>query len=307
MDYVENHLAHDERPPRIFATPNDTVRHVDTLYDSDRERKASATYNEFLIRAGGQNMLVSRAQGTGGYHIIWSFVGNPTGRRDWTNVQLEGIRRLMPHVRHFVSVRQALAEAQALGVRSAAGLLGVGGVGIILLGRDGRVAEANDSAWRMLRTGDALTDRDGFLTAHWPDDASALQRALQAALPRAGRTGVGGTAIVRCGARPAVTVHATPLVGSADPGLASFGALVVIQDPLGYAAPDARRLAETLDLTPAQARVAEALAAGETVKSIAANTHRTQATIRWHIRQMMEKLGCRRQTDLVRLFVRIGR
>ena len=305
-DYVENYLARDERLPRIFAMPDGAIRHGDTFYDSDRERRTSATYNEFLIPTGGQDMLVSRTQGAGGQHIIWTFVAPPTGRRDWTNGQIEGIRRLLPHVRHFVSVRQALAEAQALGVRSAAGLLGSGGVGIILLGRDGRVAEANDSARRMLRTGDVLTDRDGFLTAALPDDASALQRVLQAALPSAGRTGVGGSTIVGRRARPGVTVHATPLVDSADPGLASFAALVVIQDPRLHAPPDAGRLAETLDLTPAQARVAEALAAGETVKSIAANTHRTRATVRWHIRQMMEKLGCRRQTDLVRLFGRIG-
>ena len=306
-DYVENYLARDERIPRIFAMPSGSVRHVDTLYDNNRERKASATYNEFLIPTGGQNMLITRTRTTGGQHLVWSFVGPPTGRPDWAMAQIEGILRLLPHVQHFVGVRQTLADASAHGVRSAARLLGVGGVGVILLGRDGRVAEANDNARRMLRTGDPLSDRDGFLTATLPDDASALQRVLQAALPTTGRTGVGGTTIVRRGAPPAVTVHVTPLDGIADPGLASFAALVVIEDPRRHAEPDAQRLAETLDLTRAQARVAAALAAGETVTRIAENTHRTQATVRWHIQQMMKKLGCRRQTDLVRLFLRIGR
>ena len=304
-DYVENHLARDERIPRIYAMPSGTVRHVDAFYHDDRERKASVTYNEFLIPTRGENALIARAQGAGGQHIVWSFVAYPTGTRDWSSAQLEGIRRLMPHVRHFVGVRQALADAQAQGARSAAGLLGTAGTGIILLDRDGRVAEANDSARRMLREGDAVTDRDGFLAAPWPEDDSRLRRVLRAALPRGGRPGVGGATTIRGGHGPAAIVHVTPLADSADPGLASFAALVVVDDPRKHA-PDAAQLAETFDLTPAQARIAAALAAGETVRGVAATNHRSQATVRWHIRQMMGKLGCRRQVDLVRLFVRIG-
>lgn len=305
-DYVENHLARDERIPRIFAMPNGTIRHGDTLYGDDRERKMSATYNEFLIPTDGRNMLVARTAGPGGLHIVWSFVG-PPDKGHWTNPQIEGIQRLLPHVQHFVGIRQALAEARMGGVRSQMGLLSVSGVGVVLLGRDGRVVETNDSARNMLRAGDAVTDKDGFLSATLPSDALKLRRVLQAALPIAGKAGVGGTMVVRRTTPPAVTVHVTPLAGNADAGLASLGARVVIEDPRAHGGPDALRLAETFELTRAQAHIAAAMAAGRTVKDIAARTHRAQATVRWHIRQMMEKLGCRRQTDLVRLFMRVGK
>ena len=103
-DYVENHLARDERIPRIFAMPNGTVRHINTLYDGDREREASATYNDFIVRTGGQNMLTARIEGPGGLHIIWAFTGERNREAEWTNTRIDAIRHLLPHVQHFVGV-----------------------------------------------------------------------------------------------------------------------------------------------------------------------------------------------------------
>ena len=60
-------------------------------------------------------------------------------------------------------------------------------------------------------------------------------------------------------------------------------------------------MADALGLTPAQARVAAALASGGTAASIAAATHRTEAGVRWHIREALSRLRLSRQVDLVRV------
>ena len=60
-------------------------------------------------------------------------------------------------------------------------------------------------------------------------------------------------------------------------------------------------LALTLGLTRAESRVAAALAVGHSVRDIAVATHRTQATVRSHVRQLHRKLGVHTQADLVRL------
>ena len=54
------------------------------------------------------------------------------------------------------------------------------------------------------------------------------------------------------------------------------------------------------DLTPAEARVARDLAEGKTVADIASGAG-LGSTIRSHVRGVLEKTGCNRQTDVVAL------
>ncbi|MDE0349208.1 MAG: LuxR C-terminal-related transcriptional regulator [Gammaproteobacteria bacterium] len=78
-------------------------------------------------------------------------------------------------------------------------------------------------------------------------------------------------------------------------------AMVLIVDPLDRPRVNPDRLSGALDLTPAQAHVAAAVASGGTVQSIAASSHRSEAVVRWHLKQIMARLGLFGQTDLVRL------
>ena len=59
-------------------------------------------------------------------------------------------------------------------------------------------------------------------------------------------------------------------------------------------------VAESLGLTPAESRVAVALAEGKTVRDIAEATGRTKHTVRWLFRQIYRKLGISTPAQLVR-------
>jgi len=63
---------------------------------------------------------------------------------------------------------------------------------------------------------------------------------------------------------------------------------------------DPQFVAESLGLTPAQSRVAVALAEGETVHDIA-EAMGAKSTVRWHLRQINRKLKISTQAQLVRL------
>ncbi len=76
-----------------------------------------------------------------------------------------------------------------------------------------------------------------------------------------------------------------------------LAARVLLAEPFSAPAINAERVSAALGLTPAQGRVA----AGGTVASIAAATHRPEAAIRWHIREALSRLGLARQVDLVRV------
>ena len=101
--------------------------------------------------------------------------------RGWPSARVAVIERLLPHLRQYVEVRQALVDAGALG-SSAATLLENGRCGVIQLDRRGVIIAANDVARALLRTGDGLTDEDGYLRAAVAEDDEALQGLLALAL-----------------------------------------------------------------------------------------------------------------------------
>lgn len=97
-------------------------------------------------------------------------------------------------------------------------------------------------------------------------------------------------------------VYVTPIAtGEEFPWEERLAARVLLAEPFSAPRVNAQRVSAALGLTPAQGRVAAAPAAGGTVASIAAATHRTEAVVRWHIREALARLGLSRQADLVRV------
>jgi DNA-binding CsgD family transcriptional regulator len=64
-------------------------------------------------------------------------------------------------------------------------------------------------------------------------------------------------------------------------------------------APSVELVRSLFDLTPMEARVARGLAGGKTVEDLAADGGVASSTIRTHVRGVLEKTGCHRQTDFV--------
>ena len=64
-------------------------------------------------------------------------------------------------------------------------------------------------------------------------------------------------------------------------------------------APSAELVRSLFDLTPMEATVARGLASGETIKDLAAAGGVSVNTVRIHVRGVLEKTGCHRQTDFV--------
>ena len=60
-------------------------------------------------------------------------------------------------------------------------------------------------------------------------------------------------------------------------------------------------LALLYDLTPAEARVFENVAAGETPAAIAKKLGVAASTVRTHLLHLFQKTGCQRQSELVKL------
>ncbi len=142
-EYLAHYYPIDECVPRFHELPDGRLVHTRNLYTAE-ELKRSATYNEALPRGGCQRGLRVRLDGPGSSQIAWN-IGDPADSDGWGAAGITMVTALLPHVRQFVCVRQALVRAEA---RSAtvSGLLDNPRVGVVHLDRYGRILEVN--CWR---------------------------------------------------------------------------------------------------------------------------------------------------------------
>ena len=236
-DYLEHYHPIDERVPRVRQLPDGHLVHMRDLFTA-KELKTSPTYNEALVRSSGQDGLTVRLQVADGSHAAWC-VGNPVDSDGWGSSRLAMFTALLPHVRQFVRVRQALVRADAQ-TTTVTALLDNPRIGVLHLDRRGRIMAANDRARDILGHGDGLSDPDGVLRARAPADQGRLERLVGNALPVGGEAAVGGSMLLRRSpALPPFVVHVKPVpIPRPDYGAPHVAALVLIVEP---GAPASRR------------------------------------------------------------------
>ena len=304
-EYLEIYHPIDERVPRFRQLPDSRLVHVPDLYTAE-ELKTSATYNEISLRSHYQDGLNVRLDGPDASHIAWG-LGDPVASDGWGSSQIAMVRRLMPHIRQFIRVRQALARAEAHRTTVTA-LLDNPRIGVLHLDRRGRILAANDRARSILRRGKGLSDRKGVLRARKSADQLRLERLLAGALPTSGAVAVSGSMLLgRPSGLPSLVVHVKPVgVSQPDYGARQVAALVLIVEPGSRRRIDPGLVARTLGLTLAESRVAVWLAEGKSVRDMAEARGLTEGAIYWHLKQIYQKKSISRQVDLVRLVLSIA-
>ena len=303
-EYFERYFPLDERVPRYKSLADGQLVPTTALYTAE-ELKISPIYNEVLPRYSSQHGVNVRLVEPDGSHIVWS-IHDPVAADGWGGTQLALVRGLLPHLRQFVRVRQALARAGAL---EAAGthLLDNPRLGVIYLDQYARVIEANDRGRDLLRRGDGLSDPGGRLQATVPTEREQFAGLVARALAPAGSPVSGSMLLRRASLLPRFVVHVSP-VGALqlDFGARRVAALVLLVEPNYQPRLDPDLVARTLGLTPAESHIAVGLAGGRGVRDMAVTTGRTEGTVYWHMKRIYHKLGISRQADLVRLVLSVA-
>ena len=300
-EYLEVYHPIDERIPRFRQLPDSHLVHVKDLYTAE-ELKTSPTYNEILLRSQYQNGLNVRLDGPDTSHISWG-LGDPVASDGWGSSEIATIKRLLPHIRQFIRVRQALVRAEAHETTVTA-LLDNPRIGVLHLDRRGQIIAVNDRARSILRHGDGLSDRDGVLLgARKAADRLHLEGLVASALPVGGAIAVSGSMLLgRSSGLPPFVVHVKPVaVPQPDYGARHVAALVLIVEPGSQHRIDPDLVARTLGLTPMESRVAAGLAEGRSVDEMAGAMGNTKHAVYWHLQRIYRKLSISRQTELVRL------
>ena len=304
-EYLDVYHPINEGIPRLRQLPDGHLVPIKDLYTAE-ELKTSRAYNEAYRRGQYQQGVNVRLAGPGGSPMTWS-LADPVASAGWGSSQVAMVRRLTPHLRQFIRVRQALVRAQA-GDTTVTALLETSRIGVVHLDRRGRILAVNDRARRLLRQGEGLSDADGVLQARAPDDQARLARLVAEALPTSRAVPVSGSMLLgRAAGVPPLVVHVKPVgVPSPDYGARPVAALVLLVEPGGHLRLDPDVVSRTLGLTPAESQVAVWLADGKNVRDMATATGLTEGAIYWHLKQIYKKLPISRQVDLVRLVLSIA-
>jgi DNA-binding CsgD family transcriptional regulator len=150
--------------------------------------------------------------------------------------------------------------------------------------------------------------RTGTASRARPDASRCALAAPQIlrTLPSADKEEAGGLLLMprKCPMRP-LTMTVTPLVdsrrkGSVMPGVTRPAALLLIHDPDRTVPLPAARLCRVYGLTPAEAKLAAALAGGATLGQYADHASIKIGTARWYLKQVLAKTGVHRQSELIR-------
>lgn len=162
---------------------------------------------------------------------------------------------------------------------------------------------ANSAGRRILERDDGLRERDGCLTA----STQAARRRLAAIMAQALGPDASAGCIGGVVPRPSGWLGYQVVVMPPDPGASPerFTALFVT-DPARDLEEVEPCLMQMYGLTASEASVAGAVARGLDLSQVAEHRQVTRGTVRVQLRQVFEKVGVRRQVDLVRLVLGIA-
>ena len=218
--------------------------------------------------------------------------------------------RLLPHLKQAVALSTTL---QSLKTQAGAFVdaLHASGTAMILLNRDRRVAFMTEAAERIAARADGLlVDREGRVRASRPEESAQLRRLIADVAQTATANGARAEGLVAGGelfvSRPSgrepLRARVAPLrdLDATIVGVPAAAALI-IHDPEARPRPIPDRLCRRHGLTPAEAKLAVALADGTSLKEYAESAGITYETARWHLKRALAKTDTHRQPALVSL------
>lgn len=250
-----------------------------------------------LRRAGLEAQSASNVVLPSGEGVCFTFERR-IGQGLHTAADLRALDHLRPHLARaaVIATRLGLERAQMM-----VGALHAIGLPAAALAADGHVLAVNPAFECSAALRPAAFGKIAF-------DSPAVQALFDQALRQAATPGAPAVRSIPVpagedrAAQPPLVLHLLPIQGAAHDVFART-ALVLIAMPFGgaVAVPELPLLHGLFDLTPAEARLAAALAQGQTLKQAAALGGIQYSTARTHLEHIFRKTGTRGQTQLVLL------
>ncbi len=263
------------------------------------ELDANPIYRDFFRPRG-----LGWSAGTGlpmptGDNIVFS-IERAFDRGPIEKARVERLNDLRPHLARSALVAARLGLRRATGAADALTLLGLP---TLLLDAAGAVVAANDLVDDL---GDIIKWRANDRVVLTDSLANDRLWASLEALSQAPQKAVHSFPVRDADDHAALVGHIIPISRTANDIFARSFALLVLTPVTAQKAPPVELVRSLFDLTVSEARVARALAVGETLEDIAASGGVALSTVRSQLRQVLEKTGCTRQAEVVALLANIA-
>ncbi|WP_232631810.1 helix-turn-helix transcriptional regulator [Methylobacterium sp. Leaf118] len=291
-------LAHFERfPDNIRTRRLLELGHPGFLTDrdvvSEEELATDPLYQDFLIPRGYGAGTATAVQVPSGDSVI-IHCERPVAEGHFGPAAVGVLDGLRPHL-----ARAALLSArlEMERVATTARTLELLGLPAAVLGSGGRLLAANPSLTALMPH--ILSDQPARLAVVDP----AADRLLREAVSGAGFGPVPVRSIPIPAQRghPPVILHLVPVRGAAHDVFARARAVLVATPVVARDVPTADVVQGLFDLTPAEARLAALIAAGDAPAPAAAKLGITASTARSVLKRIFQKTGVSRQAELVGL------
>lgn len=307
--YIDQYLYDNpwQRVPELQALGViRTDASLDEHYNEPGYYRRTAYFNEFMKPQDFVHTLgVNLSAGAGVLSKLYLYRSSRC--RPFSETDVERLRRLTPHLMKAVDVARRLADAQ-LETCGTLRVLDTLDLGVIFLDEQARVIEANDVALSLLRRRDGVTIQDAELSVSCRDDAAPLARAVDAALNLRRGQALDAPSTVRvrrASSRSPLRITAVPLPARVEnPFCSRTAALaVVVVDPERDPSVDPEDLRRRHGLTRAEARLAQVLARGVSLREAADQVGVRYETARSYLKSIFQKTGASRQSELVRIML----
>lgn len=285
-----------------MARPQEAILASDDII-SDAEFERTEIYQEYNRLLGTFYVLgtVTRIGGSG--NAVGAF-GVHRSRQEGLFSAEEKRRAsvLLPHLKRALQLRERLGRMEVQ-QHAMAQALEMAGIAILLAAEDARLLFANPAAEAILRVGRGLLASRGRLHAATPSEDGLLRQRIRAACQACTGQEVEPGGLMRTSraeARP-LSLSIYPFAAPSLTNAALAGAaLIFVGDPDMHCPPGREALARTYRLTAAEARLFEALLAGERLQDYAGRAALSVQTVKTQLSRLFDKTGHARQTDLVR-------
>jgi DNA-binding CsgD family transcriptional regulator len=304
-EYASKYFLHDKRVPQIIAAPP-LLLLDDRNLQSSGDRSRSPFHQEFLPKYDIYFQLLSNLLASQRWFAVL-VAGNSARRGEFSDVQKATLKRLLPHLQRAMRlyIKGYVLDSR---LEIAAEAIDRLSIAVFVLSADCTVLSANAAGTAMLRVGDGVRERH---SQFWLQDDRAI-RALRTFV-RSADNGQGSTAVASdqfIAARPSgmqpyhVFVYRLPrqaTIWSADEGAA---VLMFVSDPCKAPRRLGSFLIRSYGLTGAEAQVAVAIANGKTISQHAEDKRLSVDTVRFQVKQILQKADVHRQADFVRIISR---
>jgi DNA-binding CsgD family transcriptional regulator/PAS domain-containing protein len=298
--YAEHYFAIDPTRELVLVAP--ALRALTTYEEFPHRVRARHEYFEWAERVCdiGDVIGISTAEAHGRRSTL--SLQRPTAARGYDAIEKAVVELLAPHLQIAKRVQLKLGEAWAAKTELEAAFARLS-MAALVIDAQTRIRHVNAAATALFARSREASSRHGKLVFADPKVNAAFQAAVR-------------NATAQCPRSSAIAFHLAPRRSAeilVSPLCPEHRAVSAWQMPLALVliATGARdeqsirsRMQQLYRLTPAESRIAAALAVGHSVEEIAAANGVTEATLRTQLRSIFGKTGTSRQSQLVSLALR---